>query len=173
MISFNRLREMPDQAKLWLYAASRTLTDAEAGQVQNQLDRFFRDWSSHGRAVVGTADISERRIVAIAAHVPDGDLSGCGIDKSVHVLEQLETRLGISWTSGLSIAYRDADGAIQLVSRPTFRAAVRSGVIQGDTPVIDLSLTDVNQLEHPGIERRAAESWHASVFGIEERSEVV
>ncbi len=173
MIKFPRLENMPREARLWLYASDRSLTEEEAGRVQGRMDEFFLRWSSHGRTVVGAAEIAERRIVAIVAHVPEGDISGCGIDKSVHVLDELAAEMGLAWTSGLSIAYRDSVGEICLMSRPEFRAAVRSGSIHGDTTVIDLSASELADLTELGIERQASSSWHAAVFDIEGESEVV
>ena len=104
MMEFDRLGTLPPGARTWLYASDRELTDAETENLQSALDLFFAEWSSHGRVVSGCAQVCENRVVAIGAHVSDGDISGCGIDKSVHLLDRIGQAMGITWVSGLTVA---------------------------------------------------------------------
>ena len=106
--------------------------------------------------------------MVVAAHVPGGDVSGCGIDKSVHALEDVGATLGVAWLTGLSVAWRDESGAITLSPRPVFRRLVGEGVVTGSTRVLDLSPTTLAEARTRGIERRAGESWHGTVFRIPE-----
>ena len=161
---FERLNLLPGQARLWLYASDRPLTPEEEAQLIARFEGFAAAWSSHGRTVTGLAEIADSRVLGIAAWVEDGDISGCGIDKSVHAIHELSAELGFSWLAGLNVVWRDGTGAIRVGSRRDFREQVASGAVTGDTPVIDLSATYVGDL--PGVERPAAESWHAQVFGL-------
>jgi hypothetical protein len=140
------------------------LAEAEIARIGDEMSRFMADWSSHGREVLGVAELADNRIVGIAALVPEAEISGCGIDKSVHRLQALGEELGVEWLAGLSIAYRDANNEIQVVTRGAFRALVRSSEVSESTSIIDLSLTTVGDLATRGLERPLGESWHAKVF---------
>lgn len=166
MIEFPALQLLPDESRLWLYVASRQLTPSEVSSIRDGLNAFLADWSSHGRAVQGAADVCEDRLVALAASIPGGDISGCGIDKSVHVLERIGGQLGVEWLSGLAIVYRDQHGDVVVSDRPAFRSAVRAGRVDAESRIIDLSPTDLRSLRAGKVERRAGDSWHARVFGI-------
>lgn len=168
--TFSRLVTLPPEARLWLYAASRRLSDAEMERVSVEMNRFMLDWSSHGREVLGVSELAGNRVMGVAAMVPEADISGCGIDKSVHRLQELGDELGVEWLAGLSIAYRDTEGEIQVVSRGAFRKLVQAGTVSAETPIIDLSLTTVGDLNTRGLERPLRESWHAKVFPIPEMS---
>ncbi|NNE70015.1 MAG: hypothetical protein HKN29_06585 [Rhodothermales bacterium] len=166
MIDLPRIAALPREARLWLYVSSRALTPDESGRLNEMMDAFVSDWSSHGRPVLGATDFAEGRILGIGALVPAADISGCGIDKSVHRLEELGREMGIEWLAGLSIAFRDTSGAIQVVSRPAFRKLIASGEVDASTPILDLSLMTVAELQDRGIERALGASWHARVFRI-------
>ncbi|MFT5514014.1 MAG: hypothetical protein ACI80V_000115 [Rhodothermales bacterium] len=165
MIDFPKLSQLPADANVWLYAASRQLTQVECGLVEARLSRFVDGWSSHGRSVLGMSEIAEGRILAMGAVVPNGDISGCGIDKSAHVLDEIGREMGVEWLAGLSIAFRDRDGAIQVTDRPTFRKLVKANQVGQDTTVIDLSVVRVAEMES-GLEKRLGDSWHGTVFGL-------
>ncbi|MFT4605878.1 MAG: hypothetical protein ACI9W4_002623 [Rhodothermales bacterium] len=162
--SFSRLNTLPPEARLWLYAASRPLSEAEAERIGAEMNRFMLDWSSHGREVLGIAELADSRIMGVAALVPEADISGCGIDKSVHSLQALGEELGLEWLAGLSIAYRDTVDEIQVVTRGQFRKLAQLGEVSRTTPIVDLSLTTVGELSTRGLERPLGESWHAQVF---------
>ena len=55
---------------------------------------------------------------------------------------------------------------MRVVPRPAFRALVRDGAVTAETPVFVTTLDSLGALRASGIERPAAESWHARVFRI-------
>src|SRR5690606_5886843 len=73
---------LPDDARLWIYACDRELNELEELRVKEILTEFCADWTSHGRSVESAADVIEGKFALIGGHIVDGDVSGCGIDKS-------------------------------------------------------------------------------------------
>jgi hypothetical protein len=106
----------------------------------------------------------EDRFILLAAQVPDGDLSGCGIDKSVHVLAAAAQQLGTGLMGNLAVVYRDATGQVQATSRHAFRQMIRDGRVSERTPVFDLSLRRVGDWRRGVFERPAADAWVAVFF---------
>ena len=157
---------MPDDARLWIYATDRALTSAEKNKIRSFFEDFIAGWHSHGRKVSAAFDLFHSRFIVIAANIPDADISGCGIDASVHALDQIARESGFSVLSGLHVFYRNADGDIVSASRPGFRKLVRSDEIKGDTPVFDTSLNHLRQLRQHRFELPARDAWHATVFRI-------
>lgn len=159
-------RALPDTARVWVYIADRPLREAEQAEVQHRLDAFFDAWTSHGRGVQGAATILADRLLVLAAHIPSGDISGCGIDKSVHTVEDAAQALGFAWQSPLLVTYRAADGTLQSEPRGAFRKRVRSGEVTAATPVLDLTLTTLGEVRAGHLERPAGDAWHARAFRI-------
>ncbi|NBC18146.1 MAG: hypothetical protein GVY18_12615 [Bacteroidetes bacterium] len=158
--------DLPDDARCWVYVADRPLTEAQRTDLLGQLRAFFTDWTSHGARVRGDAVLRDDRILLLAADVPGGDLSGCGIDKSVHAIEHAAQEHDFSWLSPLQVVWRDGDGQLQHGARSTFRALARDGGVDGMTPVIDLSVDTVGALRNGQFEQPAHQSWHGRVFRL-------
>lgn len=159
------LESLPDDSRVWIYGLDRDLSDSEVAQVTDELEAFFTDWSSHGRHVSGEAAVVDNRFVVIGAHIPSGDISGCGIDKSIRVLKSLSDEIGFGWDTSLNVFYA-ADDGVQMASRAEFRQAAAEKSVSGSTPVYDLTAQTLGDLRHAGLLRPAAESWHAGAFKL-------
>ncbi|HET6566478.1 MAG TPA: hypothetical protein VFG50_00845 [Rhodothermales bacterium] len=157
---------LPDNARLWIYVADRPLAPAEQQALRASLASFAQMWTSHGRKVVGEVEVLHDRFLVLGAVLEKGDISGCGIDSSVHAVEEAGRNLGVTWLQGLVVLFRDDQGAVQAVPRPAFRALVRSGIVNADTPVFDPGVATVGDLRQGLFERPAGTSWHARAFQI-------
>lgn len=156
---------LPDPARLWIYTASEPIAEA-AEPLSRGAKEFVATWMSHGRPVAGDAFVCENRFLILGALGTEEELSGCGIDASVHEVVRLGERLGIHWADALSVAYRSSPGMIEVVERSVFRARSRSGEVDADTVVFDTALPTVGDWRSSRFERAAADSWHARVFGL-------
>lgn len=157
---------LPAQARLWIYAADRPLSEAVQNQLLARLDLFLATWKSHGRDVMGAATIYADQFLMLGAYLTNGEISGCGIDASVHQIESLAKDTGFSWASPLLIYYRNAEGEVCITPRNRFRQAIQSLEVNGDTFVFDLALQTIGDLHTTGFEKMAANAWHARIFRI-------
>lgn len=157
---------LPDDARCWVYVAERPLTSDEQARLVDRLDAFIQDWSSHGRPVEGAVDVLHGRFVVLAATLAEGDISGCGIDASVHAVDDVAEALDIAWVPALHVVYRDAEGQVQHCSRSAFRTLAQDGAVTTETPVFDPSITTLGALRSGQFERPAGASWHARAFDL-------
>ena len=157
---------LPDHARLWIYAADRPLSASEQADLLQTLRGFLTSWVSHGRPVQGRADVRHDRFLLLAGEVPGGEISGCGIDASVHAVEAAGAQFGITWLSPLGVFFRDASGGVRSLPRATFRKLVRTGEVTAETSVFDFTITTLGDVRRGRFERPAGETWHALVFKI-------
>lgn len=160
----NLAPELPDTARVWIYAADRDLKESEMSRLLEILNTFCSSWQSHGRPVESAAAVIAGRFAVLTGRIAEGDVSGCGIDASVHALEEASEELGIEWLPGVMIHFRDRDGAVRSVSRAAFRERVRTGEIDAGTHVFDLTIASLGQLRSGLLEQPAGKTWHARVF---------
>lgn len=160
------LDELPDHARIWIYPTDRELTASDQRMIIDGLRSFLETWESHGRRVDGAAAILHARFVVIAATKADGDMSGCGIDASVHALLPISEQLGFEFANPLDVHYRSGAGAIVSVDRLRFAEAVNRGLVDGSTIVYNPDLTTLGELRTSGLESTARESWHGRAFGL-------
>lgn len=162
------LAPLPDSARLWLFAADRDLTDAEARALLERVRTFTAGWTSHGRPVASDAEVLDGRVLAVGATITEAEMnagvSGCGIDKLQHAVEAAAKAGGFAWAGALDVLYRDADGRWQSAPRGAFRRLAREGTATAATPVLDLTHTTVGALRSHGVARPAGEAWHGRAF---------
>ena len=90
-----RFQNLPEDAKVWVYAASRKLTPAEQETVKAGADRFFSGWTAHNVPVESAFEILDDLFLVIMVNEQNAAISGCGIDKSVAFMKEVERDLGL------------------------------------------------------------------------------
>ncbi|MCH8246509.1 MAG: hypothetical protein IH951_08895 [Bacteroidetes bacterium] len=159
-------QDQPDSALLWIYTSDQTISRADQDQLLASVRGFILSWTSHERPVTAEVEVLQDRFLIISAHIPDGDVSGCGIDKLVHAVMEIQSEYGFAWLDGLQVVYKSEADAIVSISRSGFRTLVEEGTVSTETLVYDTSLSTLGELRRIGLEQSAGESWHASVFNM-------
>jgi len=155
--------QLPDSARIWVYALDRVLTQEERERTASLLDQFVGQWESHKAPVAGAWEIVEDRFIVVAGHCTDG-VSGCSTDASVRVIKEVEQATGVRAFDRSLVFYRDGGGKVTAVPRADFQALVDGGRVRTDTPVFDATIQSVGDLRAGRLERSFAESWHARAF---------
>jgi hypothetical protein len=155
--------QFPDDAKVWVYALARPLTDAERELVTTKLSSFITQWNSHGAPVHGAFEIVENRFVLIAGYT-DGGVGGCSTDSMVRVMKDLRQNSNIDGFDRTLVFFRDANQRVQAVKREEFQELVSAVQVGADTPVFDPTIQFVGDLRRGGFETTFSRSWHAGAF---------
>lgn len=156
--------DLPDDARLWVFAASRALTPEESASLLARVDDFLAGWHAHGHAVVGARDLRLDQFLLIAADERATGVSGCSIDSLYRVLQDAERDLQVGLLDSSLVFYRDGDGTVRAASRPDFRELLRDGGIDEDTPVFDNTVRSVGDVRNEAWEKPLRSSWHARAF---------
>ncbi len=159
-----RMEDFPGSARIWIFGANRELEAAETGKLLDSVDGFLRKWSAHGVPLRATRSWRHGRFLIVAVDLERAPPSGCSIDALVHVLRDLEGRLGARFLGNEAVWYRDAGGAIRRASRPEFRELARRGGVTPSSVVFDNSITALSELREGLWEGPASERWHAALF---------
>jgi hypothetical protein len=160
---FDRL---PDDARVWVFAASRALTDAEATTLLARVDGFLARWNAHGHPVVGARELRHARFLLVAADERATGVSGCSIDSLFGQLRALQDELDVALLDAGPVWFRDAAGEIRGLPRPGFRALARDGGVTPDTVVFDNTVGTVGDVRHGRWETALRDAWHAKAFPI-------
>jgi len=160
IVSFDQL---PDSARLWVFASDRELTGDDAGAVLSTVDEFLDAWKAHGVPLVCARDWRDNRFLAIGVDINAENASGCSIDGLFRALQHVERRVGSKLVGGGRAFYRTAAG-IETSPRDQFVDRVKRGEIARTTPVFD---TGVNAASawRTRFEQPADASWTARYFG--------
>jgi hypothetical protein len=155
--------DLPPRARLWIFSASRPLSEAEGQRVLAEVDAFIERWAAHGTPLTAGRDLRYGQFVFIAVDVDAADASGCSVDALVRRMRQLGEVLGVELVNNAPVMYRDGD-AITRVPRERFAELVDAGVVALDSVVFDNTLTSVGDLRAGRWELPAGEAWHRRAF---------
>lgn len=160
-VPFDRL---PDDARVWIFAAARPLDDSEAERLLARVDAHLASWRAHGEPVVGSRDWRYGLFLLVGADERASGVSGCSIDALFYALGEMEAELDVALRDASPVWFRDPEGSVRCVSRPEFRGLVRDGGVDADTTVFDNTVTTVGDVRAGRWERPLRQSWHGRVF---------
>ena len=158
------LADFPGSARIWIFGTDRELEADETEALLGAVDEFLREWAAHGVPLRATRSWRHGRFLIVAVDMERAPPSGCSIDALVHVLRDLEDRLGARFLGNEAVWYRDGSGAIRRASRPEFRELARRGGVTPRSTVFDNSITALSELRAGRWEGPALERWHAALF---------
>ena len=157
------LGSLPDDARVWVFAAERTLAPAEADAVLGMVDAFLGVWAAHGHPLRSARELRDGRFLIVAVDESAAGASGCSIDSLVREIRGLERQLGVTLVDHGPVVFRDG-GAIRRVARDEFAELARAGRVTPDTIVFDNTISRLASLRGGGWELPASASWHGRAF---------
>lgn len=163
-MSLNDLTGLPNHARLWCFAADRTMSSDEATVLGERLAVFLGDWTAHAEELLVGFELRDHRFLLVAVDERQAAASGCSIDALTGHLRELERELDVGLIDGSAIWFRDASGDIRTVSRADFKNLAAGGAVGPDTPVFDITLLTLEQLRDGRLEVPARDSWHGRLL---------
>ncbi len=143
---FIEFKDLPTDARVWLYQAEKNLTVEEEVRVLNFLTSAVETWVTHGMPMKGSVKILFHRLIVIAADTGFQQPSGCSIDASTDWLQELGKETGINFFDR-SIGYFE-DEHLRFFSVFEAKKQVTAGLVQPHTRVINLQAATVHELEN-------------------------
>ncbi|MGH2623225.1 MAG: ABC transporter ATPase, partial [Sphingobacterium sp.] len=129
-----------------------------------RLNDFIREWTAHGSQLSAKVEVIYNLFIVLSVDEKVAQVTGCSIDKSVHMLKEIERTIQIDLFNRLFISYRDDQGDVQIVSRDVFEALCQQGVVNQDTIVFNNMIQTPDDLASKW-EVPLKDSWHHQFFG--------
>ncbi|HEY4132925.1 MAG TPA: hypothetical protein VGM50_20085 [Gemmatimonadaceae bacterium] len=155
--------QLPDSARLWIFASDREVSGAQADTLLAAVDDFLSGWRAHGVPLQAAREWRENRFLAIGVDVTAENASGCSIDGLFRILQALQREIGAQLVGGGRVFYRSRGGAVETTTRDDFSARAKRGEITMATPVFDTGLTDAAAWR-TRFEAPAGVAWTAGYF---------
>ena len=155
--------QLPEHARLWIFAAQRELDDPERARVLEEVDRFIDQWTAHNVPLTAARDWRHGRFLMVGVDEEAAGLSGCSIDALVRRMKVVQEELGVELVDNAPVLFKNG-GTIERVSRERFAELAEAGAVSLETPVFNNTLTRVGDLRAGRWEVRAEDSWHRQAF---------
>ena len=154
---------LPDHSRIWIYQCSRELTNDELVSIGALTKQFLEGWTAHNQVLKAGYEIRYSRFLILMIDEKTAGASGCSIDKSVHFMQSLEKKYGVTFMDRMKFAYKD-DGRVEVISRNEFNDLYSKGRLNGNTTVFNNLITTKQEL-NANWEVALKESWHKELLG--------
>jgi len=139
-----------DNSRVWIYQASRLFTLSEALQTEDILNGLVANWTAHGSPVKGYANLLFGQFIILMADETATGVSGCSIDSSVRIIQQVEKQFGVEMFNWQDLAFIVKD-KVQIVPRQQFSYALENNFITRDTLFFNNVVTTKKEMEESWI----------------------
>ena len=136
------------QSKVWVYQSSRELTQNEVEQIHAELGAFVVEWNAHGAKLLCDFVVLKNRFVVMCVDESIAKASGCSIDSSVHVIQQLGSKQAVNWMDKANIAFENTDGTIFTVPLADIPQRISGAVILHDTITYQNFVSNLDELRN-------------------------
>ncbi|MGB5273481.1 MAG: ABC transporter ATPase [Flavobacteriaceae bacterium] len=150
---------LPEDARIWIYQASRSFSKAEIAEMEPALDNFIQEWTAHGQDLRAGYEIRYNRFIVLGLDQGMNMASGCSIDASVHFIQSLEKRYQVELLDKMNVSYKQGE---YIAYKPLleFKKMAKEKAVSEKTIVFNNLVNNKGEyLEH--WEVPASESWHA------------
>tara|TARA_B100001250_G_C19716466_1_gene751701 strand:- start:230 stop:697 length:468 start_codon:yes stop_codon:yes gene_type:complete len=103
---------LPDDSRIWIYAAEQKLTNDKEDYILNQISAYLQNWEAHKVPLKAGVSILENHFIIVALDQSENEASGCSIDTLQNKIQDIESELSISLLNRLNIFCR-IDNAIE------------------------------------------------------------
>ena len=155
--------ELPSDARVWVFAASRPFSDDERQRVLGETDAFIDQWTAHGVPLSAAREVRHARFVFVGVDERAAGTSGCSVDALVRRMGHLQSVLGLELTDNAPVLFRKGD-QIERVPRERFAELAAAGEVGLDTVVFDNTIQRVGDIRDGRWEVPARNAWHARAF---------
>ena len=157
-----KLEEMPDHARLWVYQASRQLSEEEVQIVERETRSFISSWAAHGQALTASFEVKYDQFLVIAVDESAHSATGCSIDDSVNLVRKLEQLFNTAFLDRTKVALLDED-QIEMIPFNQIKSAVSEGAIVEKSKIFNNSVSTYGDFKQNWIQS-ASESWVSRYF---------
>jgi hypothetical protein len=133
--------QMPPDAKVWIYAANRKLTLAEQVEITGKADSFVTGWTAHQNQLKASFAVVHDVFFVLMVDPNYNEVSGCGIDKSVHFMQDLDKTYNLNLFNRLQIELF-VDGEVILTGKQKLSVMMQEGTVNEHTMMFNKNITD-------------------------------
>jgi len=153
---------LPEESKIWIYQSSRKFSDEEVLDIEKDLAQFIENWSAHGTSLEASFTIKYNRFIIIAVNQEIHPATGCSIDASVGLIQNLEQKYSVDLLDKMNVAFKQGE-FITYKTLLEFKKLAKEKSVSENTIVFNNLVNTIEELNE-GWEIPASESWHSRFF---------
>lgn len=156
--------QLSNQSKVWIYASQAPLTGVQIAIISKELAAFTNDWQAHGVELKASYEIRYNHFIVIGVDESHHAPSGCSIDKSVQVIKNIESQLGIDLMNRM-VVYVLINNSVKTYAANKLPSAIHEGTLHIDSQVFDNTITSLEKYKNEWL-KPAQATWLHRYFSL-------
>jgi hypothetical protein len=124
--------QLTPEARIWIYAASAALSKEQQVFLLKEGLAFTQTWTAHQQPLNAAFGVFNNVFLVFGVDTGLLDVSGCGIDKSVHLVQEWEKQLGITLFNRLQLEYQ-LNNEVVITHKQQVIEGYEKGLVINDT----------------------------------------
>ena len=149
-------------SKCWIYQSNRTLTDAEATEIEIGLKNFVTEWTAHKQELKATGKVLLNRFLVLMVDESLNLASGCSIDTLVKFIREVESNFQLSLLDR-SVLLFEENNQLKEILLSELNQQIATGEIQSATFYFNNTVTTLDEMKSKWM-IQAKDSWFADRF---------
>lgn len=141
---YKPFEEMPDHSRVWIYQSNRKFSDEEVQDIDKDLAAFVAEWAAHATPLEASYKIFYNRFIVLAVDQEVHPASGCSIDASVRVIQDLEQKYSVDLLDKMNVTYKTGE-FIAFKTLIEFKSLVKSKAVSANTIVFNNLVNDLGE----------------------------
>ncbi len=138
--------QLPDHSRLWIYQSSRPFSQEEQLQISVILKTFCEQWNAHHQPLNSSFDIRFDHFIILSVDEGIHAASGCSIDSSVAVIQQIAQQFGVDMFNRLDQALL-LDEQVVVKSLTEIKKELAAETLSEDTKVFNNLVKDLAEFK--------------------------
>ena len=164
------LHTLPDQSRLWLLALESFPDLATEARLRHGLADILAQWRHKGQVYQGEGLLLEPQLIAVAEPNLATQPSGCAIDGMLRKVHRLVEQLRLDLVDPAASILVRRGGRLEAIPKADIQAGLDDGSLDGNTPVLDLSLYSLEDLRAGRLEAPLASTWVGRKYQVSVRA---
>lgn len=151
-----------EDSRIWIYQSDKVFNETEVTHIQQKLNDFTSQWLAHGNKLAALGEIRFNQFIILSVDEMQAGATGCSIDKSVKLIQEIEQELSVNLFDRFRVAFREGDKIISC-NRQEFENLIKTGKVTEQTVVFNNLISTRKELE-TNWQIPMKSSWHSQVF---------
>ena len=159
---FVPFESLPDDSKIWIYQSNRKFSDIEIQEIEDELKIFLDNWTAHGQHLEASFVTRYNRFIIIAVNQEVQAATGCSIDASVQLIQNLEQKYSVDLLDKMNVTFKVGE---HVAFKPLieFKKLAKEKEVSENTIVFNNLLNTLGEWKDFW-EVPASDSWHNRFF---------
>jgi len=131
------LLAFPDESRVWIYQADKPFEDEKIPLVNEDIEAFCTQWTSHNHDLRAIGGIMHDLFVVLVVDETMSSASGCSIDKSVAFVKSLEHKYSRNLLERHNVAWLDKAEQLHITPLADLKGALEAGQLSLEDRVFD------------------------------------